>query len=130
MTDDGLDGLRRDLLAQRGIDPVAAIGFVHGSTLSEIEASIDKLAQLIGPPTEQEPPGLFDQPPGAKQQRHARLVEMLHNPPPKEHDDQGGTLTRSSFDGGARHTIPAVESHNAWLMRVLRDRKGDAGAGF
>src|SRR4051812_20051813 len=43
---DDLDEVRRDLLAQRGIDPLAA-KLIGGTTLDEIESSVDSFAKLL-----------------------------------------------------------------------------------
>lgn len=136
MSDDGLDALRRELVAERGLDPDAA-RFLDGTTVDELERQADALAALAAamPTREQaQRDPLADalaRGPADKQRRQRALLDALHRPPPPAaRDEHGRYVTRDgSFDGGARRgTAPREpESHDQWLARALATRSADVG---
>jgi hypothetical protein len=129
---DGLDAVRRDAAAARGLDE-AAVAFLHGETVDEIESSADRFATLLGKreTSEQEPGSVGDLLAGAtraKQERRDALVDVLVGRAVRPRDESGRFA--SGFDGGARESNVAAEpeTHDHWLGRVLRDRSADVGA--
>ena len=71
-SDDDLDALRHDLVVARGLDP-AAVQFIGGATVAEIEASVDGFAKLVashGDDHEREQPDSFRV--VARDRRHCR----------------------------------------------------------
>lgn len=125
---DDLDAVRRDLLAQRGIDPLTA-RLKGGETLDEIEASADALAKLIGSQGTREqaddPLASLLADPAAKQRRQRSLVASLHGPQPQARDEFGRyTIGPSSFDGGARvpvaAPVDAEADHGRLIVELVR----------
>jgi hypothetical protein len=56
-----------------------------------------------------------------------RIVSSFTEAPEREPERRSG----GGFDGGARQTVPPPpEDHGAWLARVIRERRADAGARF
>jgi hypothetical protein len=66
-----------------------------------------------------------------KAQRQQALAAALTGRPPQQPRDERGRFT-SSFDGGARQPVAQQppEDHGVWLVRLLRERRADVGAGF
>jgi hypothetical protein len=127
---DGLDQLRADLAAARGLPP-AAISFLTGSTAEEVEAQADQLAELFATktePAEPEPP--MDILTGGrveKTRRQAALVALLTGRPqqPVARDERGRFAAKPfSFDGGARQPVPIrrppEEEHGETIVQLAR----------
>jgi hypothetical protein len=123
------DELRSLVAREHGLDDEAA-GFLNGSTLAELEASAAALVKLLGQRHEEEPaaeaPNPFAGAAIAKDARQRALLGALTGRSPQRRDERG---RYTSFDGGARQPISRPpESHDAWLIRLLRTRAADAGA--
>jgi hypothetical protein len=111
MSDDGLDELRRDLAAERGLDE-AAVQFIGGTTVAEVEASADALASLLAShrteEREQAEPltGLFADASSAKAARKHALIEALDGRRSEQaRDERGGSSAASTavLERTARH---------------------------
>jgi hypothetical protein len=115
------DDLRELVAAEHGL-PQAAVGFLSGSTLSEVETSAQELNQLLGgrqdeptPPTD-----LIAMALRAKNARKAKLAQVfLGRPRPQPRDEKGRWV---GFDGGARQPLPEPRDperdHNAAVARL------------
>jgi hypothetical protein len=135
---DGLDELRRNLAAERGLDE-AALPYITGSTVDEIEQSVDGFAKLIGSHAEQEQQqqpsaplaGLFADAARAKAERKHALFQALTGRSEQARDEQGRFAGSASLDCGARQAVAAApETHDSWLGRVLASRAADVGSHF
>jgi hypothetical protein len=124
--------LRQVVASEHGLDPEAA-KFLAGSTLSELDESAAALAKLLGERREQEPasvPDFFTSAATAKAERQRALLDIVTGRMPEQPRDKRGRFT-SGFDGGARPAVPPpAESHDETLVRILRSREADSGAGF
>jgi hypothetical protein len=125
--------LKALVASERGLDHRAA-QFLRGSTLAEVEASADALVKLIGQGDKPEPaaatgaPDPFTGAAAAKAQRKRDLLNTVTGRTPQPRDERGRF---SGFDGGAQQPVPPPpEDHGAWLARVIRERRADAGALF
>jgi hypothetical protein len=139
-----LEQLRRVAAAQHGLDSDAT-SFLVGASLSELEESAAKLAQLVGGRDDQEPeepdvsvPDLFST--AARARRKEQLTALFCSPPPQPRDACGRWVpsdrrTAITFDGGVRGeplpvTGPPEQEHGRWLLDVLARRRADRGADF
>jgi hypothetical protein len=110
------DALRAEVAARRRLDARAA-GFLVGTTLSELEASADKLRELLTSACEQELMGLFDA--SARGARKRELTALFVGAPAQPRDEQGRYLRRS-FDGGARPMeLRRAETHDELIARLV-----------
>jgi hypothetical protein len=137
------DELRLVVAREHGLDEGTA-RFLRGETLTELEESAIALAKLLDrepytqePAPEQEPgrdaPDLFSAAARAKAERRKALEAAIAGGAPKPRDVRGRFSTlRGGFDGGARQPVrqQAPEDHGVWLVRLLRSRSADLGAGF
>jgi hypothetical protein len=130
VSDTALDQLRAEAVAARGLDP-AAVSFVTGATVEQIEASADDLARVIG----QREDAQHEQPAGSdvfsraaedkQRRREAFLSALVGRPQPQPRDEQG-RFASGGFDGGSRTPPPSPpESHEDWLLRLLRTHPAD-----
>jgi hypothetical protein len=119
--------LRERIAGEHGLDAEAA-EFLVGTTVEELEQSATALAELVGERHEQEAPDFFAAAAAAKAERKRALVDLVTGRTQPQRDEQG---RYTGFDGGARQSLPAKpESHEQWLVKVLRSRRADAGARF
>jgi len=129
---DGLDEVRADLAAARGLPP-AAISFLTGSTAEEVEAQADRLAELLvdreAGQAEPEPPvGFFEQAFAAKAARKREVVALFTGRPQAQsqpRDEHGRFVARvGAFDGGARQPAPIrrspEEEHGEVITQLAR----------
>jgi hypothetical protein len=104
--------LRQVVADRRGL-PEAAVTFMSGTTIGEIEAEADQLAALLAARTpeqaeETEPQTMADVVANAttlKRERQRALLQSLHSPAPQPRDE-GGRFT-GGFGGGARAPVAA-----------------------
>ena len=135
MSDDALDvEVRREVAAAHDLSE-AAVPFIGGTTLDEIEASASALAKIVNSggrldTHEQKPSGdLFANAASAKAARKHALFEALVGRAEQPRDERGRFV--GGFDGGARTSPPpAPPSHDEWLGELLRTRRADAGVNF
>ncbi len=130
------EALRRLVATDHGLDPEAA-KLLSGSTLAELECSADALAGMLEAhgaiESRQKPTAdLFADLRAAKEQRQRALVDALVGRQSVQQPRGDDGRYASSFDGGVRENPPPPpQSHESWLIDVLRSRKGDVGgAGF
>jgi hypothetical protein len=127
-----LDAVRRHVAAERGLDE-AALAFIGGTTVDEIEASASRFVSLIGTREKSSsgPSGdLFADVARAQRARRDAIVALFVGRPAEQPRGDDGRY--ASFDGGAREQPARVEpeSHEQWLSRILASRAADAGAHF
>ena len=137
MSDD-LNWLRREVAAERGL-PAEAVSFLTGTSVEQVEASADALAQLVGRSDlrEQEPAdplaGLFANGGAEKARRQRALLQTLHGLPPQQRDE-GGRFSGGGFDGGARQTapemVPPETAHDDLLLDRLAAARGAPSSGW
>jgi hypothetical protein len=129
-----LDQLRAEAVASRGLDP-AAVGFVTGTTVDQIERSADDLARLIRQreqddlaQREQFPSDLFTLAAADKERRRSALLDALTGRPRQERDEQGRFARRGGFDGGSRTPPPPpAPTHDQTLGELFRTKAADVG---
>jgi hypothetical protein len=124
--------LRELVAAEHGL-PEGSVGFLSGSTVDQIEESATAFEKLLEERREQESStGFLAAAAAAKAERQLALVNLLTGQAaPQQPRDERGRFAAGGFDGGARKTPPPpAESHDAMLIRVLRSREADRGAGF
>jgi hypothetical protein len=143
-----LDELRHDLAVDHGLDPAVVEKLVVGSTVAEIEASVDKLAALIGSSKDfahereharerehdRDPlSAALARAPIEKARAQQALVASLHGGSSQARDEQG-RYARGSFDGGARASAPAPvdasAEHDALVARLAVRESVHRGGGF
>jgi hypothetical protein len=137
MTEQLVDEVRRSVADAHGL-PEAAVSFLTGETLTEIEASAARLAELLagrsGPePEESEPESMADVIAKSiieKKQRQAALIGALHPDPPQLRDADGKFASKPSggFDGGARARLAPspgdpVQDHNEAVVQLAQFSK-------
>jgi hypothetical protein len=134
----GLDQLRAEAVAARGLDPAAA-RLLTGTTVAAIEQSADALARLIGQREQadadehaQPGSGFFEKAAADKQRRRSELLDALcgrpQPQPSAERDEQGRFVRHGSFDGGSRTPPPAPPpTHVQTLAWLLASKAGDVG---
>jgi hypothetical protein len=134
------DELRLVVAREHGLDEGAA-RFLRGETVAELEESAVALAKLLDrephtkEPGEQKPRDareLFSAAATAKAERKRSFLTGLSGLGRQRRDPETGRWTTTGFDGDARQPVAqqAPEDHGVWLVRLLRDRRADAGAGF
>jgi hypothetical protein len=139
--------LRRESAVDNGLDPAVVAKLVTGLTVAEIEASIDKLAKLIGSSSsthehdhehdrehERDPvAAALASAPVEKARAQRSLLASLHGPPSQQRDDRG-RFAGGSLDGGARRAVPApvdAAREHASLIAALALRESvHRGGGF
>jgi hypothetical protein len=139
MTDQLVDEVRRSVAAQHGL-PEQAISFLTGETLTEIEASAARLAELLAARHQSDPEPELEQTddpltyaitnaPALKRQRQAALLAALH-PEPQLRDSTGKFASQPSggFDGGARARLTPrpgdpVQDHNEAVVQLAQFSK-------
>jgi hypothetical protein len=125
--------VRRAVAVAHGLTWPAA-KFLTGETVSELEESAARLADLLGRQREPEgterPPSLFDIAAAEKAERKRTLVDALCGRFPQPRDGQGRyTRPAADFEGGARRMVPPPPStHEEWLADALADGRADVGA--
>jgi hypothetical protein len=122
---DGIDELRVDLARERGL-PDAAVSFLRGGTVAEVEAEADTLAALLGTTRVAREPECgpaqnpFTIAVAQKQQRKRELLATFSGRHPQQPRDARGRF--ATFDGGARQSVPAPRDpeadHNELVNRV------------
>jgi hypothetical protein len=127
VTDD-LGELRREVAAVHGL-PSSAASLLTGSTLTELEQSAARLAELVASSREQAPEQAdpltlaLAAGPAEKARRQRRLVEALHPRPGHPRDERGRFETRG-FGGGARQqpwpSKPPEVEHNELVSEMAR----------
>jgi hypothetical protein len=140
VTDQLVDEVRRSVAAQHGL-PEAAVSFLAGETLTEIEASAARLAELLAErhrpdpePEESEPESMADLIAKSvieKKQRQAALIAALHPEPPQQARDATGKFASQpsgGFDGGARARLSPrpgdpVQDHNEAVVQLAQFSK-------
>jgi hypothetical protein len=125
-----LEQLRRAAAAEHGLAPEAA-RFLIGTSLTELTESAAALADLIRERDDQKPVAgvaeLFS--PDARARRKQQLTALFCGRALQPRDRLGRFAKSASFDGGAREPLPSPPpSHDETLVRILRDRRADAGA--
>jgi hypothetical protein len=121
--------VRRAVCEAHGL-PWAAVKFLDGSTVAELEQSATRLAELMGKARAPERElTFFEQAAIAKHERK-RELEMILTGRAQPRDAAGRyTKPATDFSGGARTPVPlAPESHEQTLTRILRTGEGDVGA--
>jgi hypothetical protein len=115
-----MSDLREQVASAYGLDADAA-AFLVGTTLGELEASAEKLVELLDRSylEEQEQGGMFDALATARVERKRELA-MLFAGRSTPRDEQGRFVQRSgSFDGGARPgSLRRAESHDELIARL------------
>jgi hypothetical protein len=133
------DDVRSAVAEQHGL-PEAAVGFLVGDTLEELETSAGQLAELLSShQADPEPePGqeltdvLASDPAAAKAAKHAAVVRALHGPPEQpRHPQTGQFVSRPSLDGGARQPAAAAppspeDAHNRFVAELAAASKTGA----
>jgi hypothetical protein len=125
------DELRSIVASEYGLDRNAARLLV-GETVEELETSAAALAKLLGERRDQgraaDAPDPFTGAAIAKRARQQALAAALTGRTPRPRDARGRF---TGFDGGARQRVARrPETHDEWLVKLLRTRAADAGARF
>ena len=139
---DDLDQVRLDVAAVHGL-PDAAVKFLSGTNLEQIEASAAKLERLLHtrerePAPEPEPvtpATLFSNLAERKTARNRALVQAIHGPRPQPRDEHGRYAPAGGFDGGARGSLlpadePPEQAHDTWLLGRLEAARGAERSGW
>jgi hypothetical protein len=128
--------LRQLVATERGL-PEESATFLSGETLEQIEASASAFEKLleVEERRKREPMPSFLVAAATAKHERKRSLENLLTRRPQQRDEHGrfaGERTGTGgFDGGARRGPPAAaESPDEILIRVLRSREADRGAGF
>jgi hypothetical protein len=123
--------VRRAVAEAHGLTWSAA-KFLTGETVTELEESATRLADLLGkqpePEQTQQPPSLFEVAAAEKAERKRTLVNALCGRFPQPRDEQGRYIRPATdFSGGARQAVPLPESHEQTLTRLLRTGEANVG---
>jgi hypothetical protein len=112
--------------------PEESATFLSGETLEEVEESAAQFAKLLGKRREQQTATSFlARAATAKAERQGALVNLFTGRTPQRPRDEHGRFASGGFDGGARQSPPPPpESHESWLVRILRSREADRGGAF
>jgi hypothetical protein len=135
-----IESLRSGVAVARGLGADAA-AFLTGTTLGQIEASADALASVLdehGVRHEQEStagPGLFTEIAAAQARRKQALAELLCGRAPQPRDELGRyAKSGTSFDGGARRSVPIAKSpeqaHGELLGQLITASRTFRGTTF
>jgi len=103
-----LDAVREQVGAEHGLPP-AAIKFVTGETIEDIEGSADRLAKLLDTASaraDDEPTNLLDAARRGQAERKAALLASLSGRRAQARDSRGRYAPAGSFDGGPRRALP------------------------
>jgi hypothetical protein len=121
------EALREQVAAAYGLDRRAAALLV-GTTMHELEASAEKLVELLDRSGDREPEsaGLFGDIAAAQADRKQALAALFAGAP-QPRDEQGRFAPAGSFDGGARPQECRPETHEETLLPILRRAQAHRG---